>query len=330
MNNKNRPHIPVKTGMQGFSLIEFLVASALSMIVLLAVSSGYFTARSLNTAATSRLNVQQDLRNASNQIVRDARMAGNFGCFNMSAYDAQAVIADSGSKDFLKLKGSGNMLPAVRETDSLDVTDFEQSGKALIFQYGIDTASPNEATVVASSCTNITKPGKQITDSKAALKTDGSQAGNISIMKHEVNAYAVGTVGEQEGLYRFQLTDDGEWSNPQLLIKGIKGMKIRYFYAENCPQTDVESKAASAPTGNTQNQGQTPGEDETFTYSDELPPKNPDLAKETPASIELLLNSNDKREPGSINAGGSNDNEVQIYRINATVRGGNKCADRLL
>ncbi|MGP1363646.1 prepilin-type N-terminal cleavage/methylation domain-containing protein [Neisseria sp. DTU_2020_1000833_1_SI_GRL_NUU_006] len=330
MNNKNCPHIPVKTGMQGFSLIEFLVASALSMIVLLAVSSGYFTARSLNTAATSRLNVQQDLRNASNQIVRDARMAGNFGCFNMSAYDAQAVIADSGSKDFLKLKGSGNMLPAVRETDSLGVTDFEQSGKALIFQYGIDTASPNEATVVASSCTNITKPGKQITDSKAALKTDGSQAGNISIMKHEVNAYAVGTVGRQEGLYRFQLTDDGEWSNPQLLIKGIKGMKIRYFYVEKCPQTDVESKAASAPTGNTQNQGQTLGEDETFTYSDELPPKNPDLAKETPASIELLLNSNDKRELGSINAGGSNDNEVKIYRINATVRGGNKCADRLL
>ena len=333
MNNKNRPHIPVKAGMQGFSLIEFLVASALSMIVLLAVSSSYFTARSLNTAATARLNVQQDLRNASNQIVRDARMAGNFGCFNMSAYDAQAVIADSGSKDFLKLKGSGKMLPAVREvreTDSLGVKDFVQSGKALIFQYGIDTASPNEATVVASSCTNITKPGKQITDSKAALKTDGSQAGNISIMKHEVNAYAVGTVGRQEGLYRFQLTDDGEWSNPQLLIKGIKLMKIRYFYAVGCPQTDVESKAASAPTGNTQNQEQTPGEDETFTYSDELPPKNPDLAKETPASIELLLNSNDKREPGSINAGGSNDNEVQIYRINATVRGGNKCADRLL
>ena len=80
----------------------------------------------------------------------------------------------------------------------------------------------------------------------------------------------------------------------------------------------MESRATSTPpTGNTQNQGQTPDEDETFTYSDELPPKNPDLAKETPTSIELLLESNDK-------------NEVQIYRINATVRGGNKCADRLL
>ena len=327
MNNKNRPHIPVKAGMQGFSLIEFLVASALSMIVLLAVSSGYFTARSLNTAATSRLTVQQDLRNASNQIVRDARMAGNFGCFNMSAYDAQAVIADSGSKDFLKLKGKGSekMLPAVRQIDFSGVTDFKPSSKALIFQYGIDTASPNAATVVASSCTNITKPGKQITDSKAALKTDGSQAGNISIMKHEVNAYVVGTAGGQKGLYRFQLTDKGEWSNPQLLIKGIESMSIHYFYTEGCPETFEESEAASAsapaptPSGNAQKQGEDKSKDETFKYTTTL------SGDETPASIELLLNS------GSINAGGSNDeNKVQLYQINATVRGGNKCADRLL
>lgn len=326
MNNKNRSHIPVKTGMQGFSLIEFLVASALSMIVLLAVSSSYFTARSLNTVATARLNVQQDLRNASNQIVRDARMAGNFGCFNMSAYDAQAVIADSGSKDFLKLKGKGSekMLPAVRQIDFSGVTDFKPSSKALIFQYGIDTASPNAATVVASSCTNITKPGKKITDSKAALKTDGSQAGNISIMKHEVNAYVVGTAGGQKGLYRFQLTDKGEWSNPQLLIKGIESMSIHYFYTEGCPETFEESEVASAsaptptPAGNAQKQ-EDKTKDETFKYTTTL------SGDETPASIELLLNS------GSINAGGSNDeNKVQLYQINATVRGGNKCADRLL
>ena len=327
MNNKNRSHIPVKTGIQGFSLIEFLVASALSMIVLLAVSSSYFTARSLNTAATARLNVQQDLRNASNQIVRDARMAGNFGCFNMSAYDAQAVIADSGSKDFLKLKGSGKikMLPAVRQIDFSGVADFKPSSKALIFQYGIDTASPDAATVVASSCTNITKPGEEITDSKAALKTDSSQAGNISIMKHEVNAYVVGTAGGQKGLYRFQLTDKGEWSNPQLLIKGIESMSIHYFYTEGCPETFEESEAASAsaptptPAGNAQKQEDDKAKDETFKYTSTL------SSDEAPASIELLLNS------GSINAGGSNDeNKVQLYQINATVRGGNKCADRLL
>ncbi|OHR42961.1 pilus assembly protein PilW [Neisseria sp. HMSC064F04] len=323
MNNKNRPHIPVKAGMQGFSLIEFLVASALSMIVLLAVSSGYFTARSLNTAATSRLNVQQDLRNASNQIVRDARMAGNFGCFNMSGYDAQAVIKDFGSKEFFTLK-NGQMLSAVRETNDLGATGFKPSSKALIFQYGIDAQDPPAETAVASNCTNITKPGTKITDGKAALKSDGSQAGNISIMKHEVNAYAVGTVDGQEGLYRFQLADNGTWSNPQLLIKGIKNMDIHYFYTEECPETFEGSEAASAPTpttaGNAQNQGASQEKDEKFKYTKEF------SNKETPASIEILLNGGN-----SINVGKNNDkNEVQIYRINATVRGGNKCADRLL
>ncbi|MGN6862108.1 pilus assembly protein PilW, partial [Neisseria sp. P0021.S004] len=154
------------------------------------------------------------------------------------------------------------------------------------------------------------------------LKTDGSQAGNISIMKHEVNAYAVGTAGEQKGLYRFQLTDKGEWSNPQLLIKGIESMDIHYFYTKNCPETFEGSEAASAPvptsSGNAQAQGTDKEKDEKFEYTELL------SDKETPASIELLLNG------GSINAGGGNDNEVQIYRINATVRGGNKCADRLL
>ncbi|MBP8045359.1 MAG: prepilin-type N-terminal cleavage/methylation domain-containing protein, partial [Neisseria sp.] len=63
----------------GFSLIEFLVASVLSMIVLIAIGSGYFAARKINDVSLGRLGVQQDMRNAANLIVRDARMAGSFG-----------------------------------------------------------------------------------------------------------------------------------------------------------------------------------------------------------------------------------------------------------
>ena len=52
MNNKRLlNHIPNKTTMRGFSILEFLVASLLSMIVLMAVSSTYFTARGLNKSA---------------------------------------------------------------------------------------------------------------------------------------------------------------------------------------------------------------------------------------------------------------------------------------
>lgn len=88
-------------GMKGFTIIEFLVAGMLSMIVLMAVGSSYFTSRKLNDAANERLSAQQDLRNAATLIVRDARMAGGFGCFNMSEHPATDVVSDVAQKNRL-------------------------------------------------------------------------------------------------------------------------------------------------------------------------------------------------------------------------------------
>ena len=105
--------------MHGFSILEFLVASLLSMIVLMAVSSTYFTARGLNKSANARIGIQQDLRNAANMIVRDARMAGNFGCFNMANFPASAVIEDKSSDEYtLKTAGVNNLLP-VKEINKI-------------------------------------------------------------------------------------------------------------------------------------------------------------------------------------------------------------------
>ena len=113
MNNKRLlNHIPNKIAIRGFSILEFLVASLLSMIVLMAVSSTYFTARGLNKSANARIGIQQDLRNAANMIVRDARMAGNFGCFNMANFPASAVIEDKSSDEYtLKTAGVNKLLP---------------------------------------------------------------------------------------------------------------------------------------------------------------------------------------------------------------------------
>lgn len=71
---------------QGFILIEFIVASAIGMIVLMAAGATYFTTQRLNSVSTSRLNSQQDLRTAANLIVRDARQAGNFGCISLGGF----------------------------------------------------------------------------------------------------------------------------------------------------------------------------------------------------------------------------------------------------
>lgn len=310
MNNKRLlNHIPNKTAIRGFSILEFLVASLLSMIVLMAVSSTYFTARGLNKSANARIGIQQDLRNAANMIVRDARMAGNFGCFNMSNSPASAVIEDKSSDEYaLKTAGVNKLLP-VKEI-KLSYPDFVQTGKALLFQYGIDKADVATKTAIASSCSGIAKPHTEIKDlaaAKSALKiTDSDQDGSIAIMKHEMIAYAVGKLGEESGLFRFQLSNDGSWSNPQLLIKGITTMDIHYIYAK-CP----DSENASASGVNT----------ESFNYKNAL-----DISAEakSPASIQIVLNN------GSIDPSKEQDNKVDIYKINATIRGGNVCADRSL
>ena len=311
MNNKRLlNHIPNKTAMRGFSILEFLVASLLSMIVLMAVSSTYFTARGLNKSANTRIGIQQDLRNAANMIVRDARMAGNFGCFNMSNFPASAVIEDKSSDEYtLKTTGVNNLLP-IKEINKLGYAGFAQTGKALLFQYGIDKANPAAKTAIVSSCFGIAKPQTEIKDldaAKTALKmTDSDQNGSIAIMKHEMIAYAVGKLGEESGLFRFQLSNDGSWSNPQLLIKGITAMDIHYIYAE-CP----DSENASASGLNT----------ESFDYKNAL---DISAKAKSPASIQIVLNN------GSIDPSKEQDNKVDIYNINATIRGGNVCADRSL
>ena len=311
MNNKRLlNHIPNKTAIRGFSILEFLVASLLSMIVLMAVSSTYFTARGLNKSANARIGIQQDLRNAANMIVRDARMAGNFGCFNMSNFPASAVTEDKSSDEYtLKTAGVNNLLP-IKEINKLGYAGFAQTGKALLFQYGIDKANPAAKTAIVSSCSGIAKPQTEIKDldaAKTALKmTDSDQNGSIAIMKHEMIAYAVGKLGEESGLFRFQLSNDGSWSNPQLLIKGITTMDIHYIYAE-CP----DSENTSASGVNT----------ESFDYKNAL-----DISSEakSPAAVQIVLNG------GSIDSSTEKDNKVDIYNINATIRGGNVCADRSL
>lgn len=129
--------------LQGFSLIEFLVASAISIIVLIAAGSTYFTTRQLNQVASERLSAQQDLRNAANLIVRDARQAGTFGCANLASPNIEALspyaaehplglrtqdnqpnnfgLHVMGGADFITRSGAGNFVP---------------NGNALVFVYG--------------------------------------------------------------------------------------------------------------------------------------------------------------------------------------------------
>ncbi|HGP7166264.1 TPA: PilW family protein [Neisseria meningitidis] len=318
-------------GMKGFTIIEFLVAGMLSMIVLMAVGSSYFTSRKLNDAANERLSAQQDLRNAATLIVRDARMAGGFGCFNMSEHTKNDIIVDPSkqtqpvpakpgakqenplfSLEWANTNNTNNntakLIPIAESTD-IKYPGFAQARLALIFQYGIDDLDASAETVVVSSCSKIAKPGKKIStlqEAKSALQitNDDKQNGNITRQRHVVNAYAVGRIAGEEGLFRFQLDDKGKWGNPQLLAKKVRRMDVRYIYVSGCPEDDDA------------------GKEETFKYTDKF-----DKSKNavTPAGVEVLLSSGTDTKIAA-----SSDNHIYAYRIDATIRGGNVCANRTL
>lgn len=317
-------------GMKGFTIIEFLVAGMLSMIVLMAVGSSYFTSRKLNDAANERLAIQQDLRNAATLIVRDARMAGSFGCFNMSEHTKNDIIVDPSkqtqhvpvkpgakqenplfSLEWANTNNTNNntakLIPIAESTD-IKYPGFAQARPALIFQYGIDDLDASAETVVVSSCSKIAKPGKKIStlqEAKSALQitNDDKQNGNITRQRHVVNAYAVGRIAGEEGLFRFQLDDKGKWGNPQLLAKKIRHMKVRYIYVSDCPEDDDAGKEEKFNTG-------------TFDSSTNAV---------TPAGVEVLLSSGTDTKIAA-----SSDNHIYAYRIDATIRGGNVCANRTL
>ncbi|EMU1605419.1 PilW family protein [Neisseria gonorrhoeae] len=306
-------------GMKGFTIVEFLVAGLLSVIVLIAVVSSYFTSRKLNDAANERLAEQQDLRNAATLIVRDARMAGSFGCFNMSEHTEKDVVSDVAQKNRLfSLKmnstnkvisnGTDNKLIPIAESLNIRYRGFTHRPNALIFQYGIDDVNASADTTVVSSCAAISKPGKQILnleDVKKELKIvdqGKEQNGNIARQRHVVNAYAVGRFGNEEGLFRFQLNEKGEWGNPQLLAKKIKRMRVRYIYVSGCPEDEDADK------------------EEQFKYTDKFD------SSVTPAGVEVLLDSGGS----DAKIAASSDNIIYAYRINATIRGGNVCANRTL
>lgn len=318
-------------GMKGFTIIEFLVAGMLSMIVLMAVGSSYFTSRKLNDAANERLSAQQDLRNAATLIVRDARMAGGFGCFNMSEHTKNDIIVDPSkqtqhvpvkpgakqenplfSLEWANTNNTNNntakLIPIAESTD-IKYPGFAQARPALIFQYGIDDLDASAETVVVSSCSKIAKPGKKIStlqEAKSALQitNDDKQNGNITRQRHVVNAYAVGRIADEEGLFRFQLDDKGKWGNPQLLAKKIRHMKVRYIYVSDCPEDDDA------------------GKEEKFKYTDKFDSSTNAV---TPAGVEVLLSSGTDTKIAA-----SSDNHIYAYRIDATIRGGNVCANRTL
>lgn len=74
-----------QTLQKGFTLIEFMVAAILGLMILLAIGGAYLATQRVNETAATRVARQQELRLVGNFLIRDARIAGTFGCANLGA-----------------------------------------------------------------------------------------------------------------------------------------------------------------------------------------------------------------------------------------------------
>lgn len=98
---------------QGFTLIEFMVASVLGLVVIAGAGALYSYTKRLNDIGQARVATLQDLRNASTMIGQDARTAGVFGCANLGRY--HDPDANTTKKRGIEIQYDGTALPAANQ-----------------------------------------------------------------------------------------------------------------------------------------------------------------------------------------------------------------------
>ena len=355
MKRQNNRYTVLPKKITGFTLIELLVASALSIIVLIAAGSGFVTTQKLSQVAKGRLQVQNDLRNATNMIVRDARMAGSFGCFNLAktATNDQTKLKDHGAANVLGALEYNNQNQGVKYLDgtALSLPGFTvstSSPKVLLFTYGIGSSSgysssgansfsvqiekggelaelnkQTKAPIIVSTCSSLERfpsstkelNGSELTvkDLSPNLSPDHDTQVNpklqseISVFRQVVNIYAIGTpTGGEEGLYLFQLNPNGEISAPQLLLAGVTSWELEFGY--------VQSPGCKSMQNDTK-----------IKFVNNIESNKTALS---PALLRMKLKGSGGGEVKSGKAANNSESDVQTYYINATIRGGNSCAER--
>ena len=356
MKRQNDRYTVLPKKITGFTLIELLVASALSIIVLIAAGSGFVTTQKLSQVAKGRLQVQNDLRNATNMIVRDARMAGSFGCFNLAktATSDQTKLKDHGVANVLGALEYNNQNQGVKYLDgtALSLPGFTvstSSPKVLLFTYGIGSSSgysssgansfsvqiekggelaelnkQTKAPIIVSTCSSLERfpsSTKELNGSVLTVKdlspnlspdhdtqVNPKLQSGISVFRQVVNIYAIGTpTGGEEGLYLFQLNPNGKISAPQLLLAGVTSWELEFGY--------VQSPGCKSMQNDTK-----------IKFVNNIESNKTALS---PALLRMQLKgSGSGGEVKSGKAANNSESDVQTYYINATIRGGNSCAER--
>ena len=370
---------------KGFTLVEFMVASVLGLIVIGAAGAMYGYTRKLNDVGMARVRVQQNLRTAATMISREARVAGNFGCAALGRWNgpdttngAVNVTNPAGGLGGMRLPPTLDSTAAAADR-SVGVRWYNQADAnaelagagtidsgALVFYYGEgawgvnqavfdDTVQPNEVSfappandanayvgnvvanrgwLVAAGCNHmqfvqgngaIGRFTVNIPDFSALGAADAGvnefALQPFLLMAYKVVAYAVATFDGQQGLYRFELADDGTWGDPQLLSPDVTGMTAEYTFALNCDSSEMHGVLGNSPVDNGLNYIVRNAEDgNAVNYNNGKADVD-----EGPSLVTLRLTYNYPQT--GMSRTGTQNNE---FLISAAIRGSNVCASRKL
>ena len=145
---------PLKNGSTGFTIVEMVLALAISTIVLAAIYSVFTIANKNFTTQNAAANVQQSLRSAIRLMARDIRHAGldpsdsdNFGITYASASKIRLTM-DS-------IDGGGTFNGTVDEANFEEISYAFQGSQVLQTLYETVTTSTADTAELISNITNL-------------------------------------------------------------------------------------------------------------------------------------------------------------------------------
>lgn len=339
---------------KGFTLIEFIVASSLAIIVIMAAGGTYFMTRKLNASAQQRLDIQQNLRNTALQITRDARLAGHFGCY--STGNTAEIVSDITPPNFKAATGTAFEIDTSKNTGfgiyKGNYTEGTASLPALFFIYGQGEAGVTEITGLTPAATNTIskiKLASGIDSNKESKNLDALQQtlanGGYAVLSSCRSAVAFRAPKIQNHTLNLPtpLTDVSFSTHDTGTAALSKLYASAYVFNETTKQlfrTDLghdgtwQSPQLIANGINSMDIGfgytkdcpasfSASAANETFTFS------NTNSEAQLPSVVQIRLNYDlDIRQP---NRTGTTPATITTadYLISATVRGGNICGNRM-
>lgn len=213
---------PISRRQEGFSLVELMVASAISIIVLMAASSTFLTTYKLKEQVKTRISYEQDVRNAANVIRSDMRQLADFSCMNS---------------------------PSTSQLNSIFENAFSEKNKQFL-----STKLPTASSSIAVKPVTGSKPLVLTYVSDKLVNSILSSECETNIDDKDINGavYMVGTTAfdPDPGFYRVNYSNK-TFSAPQLIVRNVTAVNYHFDYdnhtVNDCPSTASVASSTSSP-----------------------------------------------------------------------------------